>query len=177
MEAAMAGRVGNTVTVTGAVSDGEPVRAGERIRLRLVNGALARIMRLRFEGHRPVIVATDGQPCDPHEPPGGRLVLGPAMRVDIVLDLQGEPGRRYRVIDDFYDGLSYWLTELVYDKHPPVRAHPLDAPLSLPRNPVPERDLTTAEPHQLNLHGGMSPLAGMAPMRTTHSTISTINAP
>jgi FtsP/CotA-like multicopper oxidase with cupredoxin domain len=175
MEAAMAGRVGNTVTVNGTVSDEVPVRAGKRIRLRLVNGALARIMRLRFEGHRPVIVATDGQPCDPHEPPGGRLVLGPAMRVAIVLDMQGEPGRRYRVIDDFYDGLSYWLTELVYDKDPPARAHPLDAPLRLPRNPVPEPDLTTAERHELKLQGGMMGGTGMGGMGMSHGAIWSIN--
>ena len=155
MDAAMSGRVGNTVTVNGVVSDEEPVRAGERIRLRLVNSSLARIMALRFEGHRPLIIAIDGQPCDPHEPEGGRLLLGPAMRIDVLLDMQGKPGRRYRVIDDFYDGLSYWLTQLAYDEGPPVRTHPLDAPLSLPRNPVPEPDLATAERHVLRLQGGM----------------------
>jgi FtsP/CotA-like multicopper oxidase with cupredoxin domain len=164
MEAAMSGRVGNTVTLNGAVSDGEPVRAGERIRLRLVNGALARIMALRFEGHRPVVVAIDGQPCDPHEVEGGRLLLGPAMRVDVMLDMQGEPGRRYRVVDDFYDGLAYWLTELVYDKRPPVRAHPLDASLTLPRNPTPEPELAIAERHELKLQGGMMGGGAMAGM-------------
>ena len=45
MEAAMFGRVGNTVTLNGSVSTGQSVRAGERIGLRLINGALARIMR------------------------------------------------------------------------------------------------------------------------------------
>jgi len=155
MEAAMSGRVGNTVTLNGAISNDERVRAGERVRLRLINASLARIMALRFEGHRPVVVAIDGQPCDPHEPERGRLFLGPAMRVDVMLDMQGEPGRRYRVVDDFYDGLSYWLTQFAYDETPPVRAHPLDAALSLPRNPLPEPDLTTAERHELRLQGGM----------------------
>src|SRR6266851_4020859 len=155
MEAAMSGRVGNTVTLNGRVSEQEPVRAGERVRLRLVNGALARIMALRFEGHRPMAVAIDGQPCEPHEPPAGRLLLGPAMRVDLILDMQGEPRRRYRVIDDFYDGLSYWLTELAYDERPPVRPRPPDAALSLPRNPLPEPDLASAERHELRLQGGM----------------------
>src|SRR5258707_11878406 len=136
MEAGMSGRIGNTVTLNGRVSEEEPVRAGERVRLRLVNCALARIMALRFDGHRPVVVAIDGQPCEPHEPEGGRLLLGPAMRIDVVLDMQGDPGRHYQVIDDFYEGLSYWLTQLAYDEGPPVRAHPLNAPLVLPRNPV-----------------------------------------
>src|SRR5262249_51253125 len=121
MEAGMSGRVGNTVTINGTVSDEVSVRAGERARLRLVNAPIARIMALRFEGHRPVVVAIDGQPCEPHAPEGGRLLLGPAMRIDVVLDMQGDPGRRYRVIDDFYDGLSYWLTQLAYEDEPPVR--------------------------------------------------------
>ena len=161
MEAAMSGRVGNTVTLNGALPTEEKVWAGERIRLRLVNGALARIMRLRFEGHRPVIVAIDGQPCDPHEPEGGRLLLAPAMRIDVSLDMQGEPGQRYRVVDDFYDELAYTLVELVYGREPSTRVQPPDAPLSLPRNPSPEPDLTTAERHKLTLQGGMMSGNGM----------------
>src|SRR5262245_5884818 len=114
MEAAMSGRVGNVVTLNGAAPADQPMRAGERIRLRLLNASLARIMALRFEDHRPAIVAIDGQPCDPHEPESGRLALGPAMRCDIVLDLQGEPGRRYAIMDDFYDDLAYRLADLAY---------------------------------------------------------------
>jgi FtsP/CotA-like multicopper oxidase with cupredoxin domain len=168
MEAAMSGRIGNTVTLNGTVSDGVPVRAGERVRLRLINSALARIMALRFEGHHPVVVAIDGQPCDPHAPEGGRLVLGPAMRIDVILDMHGEPGRRYRVVDDFYKELSYWLTELVYDDRPPLRANPLDAKRYLPRNPLPEPDLATAKRHDLRLQGGMmggGAMMGMGGMR------------
>jgi FtsP/CotA-like multicopper oxidase with cupredoxin domain len=164
MEAGMSGRVGNTVTLNGRVSDEEPVRAGERIRLRLVNGALARIMALRFESHRPVIIAIDGQPCDPHEPEGGRLLLGPAMRIDVVIDMQGEPGRRYRVVDDFYDGLAYWLTELAYESKSPVRAQPIEGSLGLPPNPLPKPDLSSAERHVLTLQGGMMGGAGMSGM-------------
>jgi FtsP/CotA-like multicopper oxidase with cupredoxin domain len=155
MEAAMSGRVGNTVTINGAISNEVSVRAGERIRLRLVNGALARVMALRFDGHKPVIVAIDGQPCEAHEPEQGRILLGPAMRVDLMIDMQGEPGKRYRVIDDFYDGLAYWLTQLTYEPTPPLRDHPPDTPVSLPRNPLPEPDLASAEQHVLKLQGGM----------------------
>ena len=159
MEAAMSGRVGNTVTVNGRVSAEERAQGGERVRLRLINACAARMMALRFEGHRPVIVARDGQPCDPHEPEGGRVVLGPAMRVDVALDMQGEPGRRYAVTDDFYQGLAYTLTQLAYSAEPPLRAHPPAAPLILPRNPLPEPDLATAERHELRLQGGM--MSGM----------------
>ena len=155
MEIAMDGRVGNTVTLNGRLPQTLHVRAGERIRLRLLNAAIARIMALRVEGHRPVIVALDGQPCAPHEPEDGRILLGPAMRADIMLDAEGEAGRRYRVVDDFYDRLAYTLLHIAYDAAPPLRAHPLDAPVRLPANPVPRPDLASAMVHEVSLQGGM----------------------
>lgn len=172
MDAVMSGRVGNRVTLNGTVPGDQPVRAGERVRLRLANAALARIMALRFEGHRPVIVAIDGQPCDPHEPRDGRVLLGPAMRVDIVLDMQGEPGKRYAVTDDFYEGLAYTLNNLAYDARPPLRANPIDAPVVLPRSSLPEPDLGNAVRQEIVLQGGMmgggkmSGVGGMTGMAT-----------
>jgi FtsP/CotA-like multicopper oxidase with cupredoxin domain len=127
-----------------------------------VNGSLARVMALHFEGHRPVVMAMDGQPCDPHEADDGRLLLGPAMRLDVLIDMEGKPGQSYRVVDDFYDGLAYTLTHLVYDSQPPLQAHPLDAPRALPPNPLPEPDLDAAERHELVLQGGMMGGGAMA---------------
>ncbi|WP_183264743.1 multicopper oxidase family protein [Aminobacter niigataensis] len=161
MEAAMSGRVGNSVTLNGSVPQDQVVRAGERVRLRLINVSLARIMALRFGGHSPVVVAIDGQPCDPHEPDGGRLLLAPAMRLDLIVDMQGEPGRRYAVIDDYYDGLAYQLTSFAYRGEKPLRVNPLDAPLRLPRNPLPEPDLQNAERHEMVLQGGMPSMRNM----------------
>jgi FtsP/CotA-like multicopper oxidase with cupredoxin domain len=159
MEMAMDGRVGNTVTINGRVPDNVTVRAGERVRLRLINAAIARIVALRFEGHRPLIVALDGQPCEPHEPADSRILLGPAMRADVMLDMQGEPGRSYQVTDDFYDRLAYTLVQLSYDTAPPLRLHPLDASVRLPANPLPRPDLTSAVVHEVRLQGGM--MSGM----------------
>jgi FtsP/CotA-like multicopper oxidase with cupredoxin domain len=153
MDAAMSGRIGNTVTINGAISSEIGVKAGERIRLRLINAALARIMALRFDGHRPIVIALDGQPCEPHVT--DRLLLGPAMRADLIIDMRGEPGNRYRIIDDFYPDISYWLTELVYEAGAAVRSQPLDASIDLPRNPLTEPDLASAEHHALTLQGGM----------------------
>jgi FtsP/CotA-like multicopper oxidase with cupredoxin domain len=155
MDAMMSGRVGNSVTINGAKPVDFVVKAGERLRLRLANACVARIVALRFEGHRPVLVALDGQPCEPHEPVDGRIVLGPAMRADVMLDMTGEPGRTYAVTDDFYDGLSYTLTSLVYDKGPPLRDHILDAPLRLLPNPLPGPDLASTARHEIVLQGGM----------------------
>lgn len=96
MDAGMGGRIGNTVTVNGRRAQPLRVRAGERMRLRLFNSANARIFGPVFRGHRPVIIALDGQPVEPHEPPSGRILLGPAMRVDLMIDMKGAPASASR---------------------------------------------------------------------------------
>ena len=161
MEAGMSGRIGNTVTLNGRVREAVSVKAGERVRLRIVNAALARIIGLRFEGHKPIIVAHDGQPSDPYPPDGGRVMLGPAMRADLILDMNGTPGQTYRVIDDFYPDLAYKLADLAYDPGKPARDPRSDAPPKLPTNPLPEPDLAAAERHQIALQGGMMGGMGM----------------
>ena len=117
MDASHNGRVGNTVTVNGRVPEIFPVRAGERLRLRLINAANARIFGLEFHGHRPRMIALDGQPVEPHEPEGGRVVLGPAMRADLVLDMSGRPGgalhrRRHLLSRASNTACSTWCTAM-----------------------------------------------------------------
>ena len=141
MDASHNGRVGNTVTLNGRIPQTFAVRAGERVRLRLINAANARIFGLELQDHRPTVIALDGQPVEPHEPDGGRVVLGPAMRADLILDMIGDPGQRFTVADMFYRDLEYRLLDLVYEDAPPLRAHPLDAPMRLAANTMPEPDL------------------------------------
>ena len=155
MDASHGGRVGNTVTINGRAPEPVPVRAGERVRLRLVNAANARIFALRFEGHRPWVIALDGQPVEPHEPKDGVVVLGSAMRVDLVVDLTGGPGERFTVRDLFYKGLEFDLTELAYGAEPPLRAAASAPPPALPANTMPEPDLGRAERHEVLFEGGM----------------------
>src|SRR5262249_39832724 len=53
------GRVGNTVTINGKIPETFSVRTGERIRLRLINAANARIFGLKFSEHKPLVIAYD----------------------------------------------------------------------------------------------------------------------
>jgi FtsP/CotA-like multicopper oxidase with cupredoxin domain len=148
------GRVGNKVTINGRVPDTFAVRKGERIRLRLINAANARIFSPDFTGLQPVVIALDGQPVAPHAPDGGRVVLGPAMRVDLILDMTGEVGSRAAIIDRFYEGLEYKLVDLAYSDTP-LRERAPDWPLALPVNPLPEPDLETASRNEVVFTGGM----------------------
>lgn len=154
MDVSHNGRVGNTVTINGRVPDEFPVRAGERIRLRLVNAAAARVFALRFRGHRPWVIALDGQPVEPHEPERGVVELGPAMRADLILDMTAAPGSRHAVRDSFYSRLEYELVQLAYSDEPPLRARP-EEPVRLSANPLAEPVLANSERHEVVFTGGM----------------------
>ena len=154
MDLSHAGRLGNVATLNGLDSQAFTVRAGERLRLRLVNVANARIFAFEFEGHRPYVVALDGQPVSPHEPPTGKVVLAPGARADLIVDMQGDPGSRHAVTDDFFPRQSYRYLELRYLDQSPVRESPPDWHITLPPNPLPEPVLAEAETHDIILSGG-----------------------
>jgi FtsP/CotA-like multicopper oxidase with cupredoxin domain len=148
------GRIGNTVTVNGRIPEAFPVTCGERIRLRLINVANARIFGLELAGHAPQVIALDGQPVPPHAPEGGRVVLGPGMRVDLVLDMNGKPGEIYPITDTFYRGFEYRFVDVVYGPDT-LRERPPDLPIALAPNALPEPDLKLAECHAIVFAGGM----------------------
>jgi FtsP/CotA-like multicopper oxidase with cupredoxin domain len=162
MDASHAGRIGNTVTVNGAIRETFGVRAGERVRLRLVNASNARIYALSFEGHEPQLIAFDGQPVKPRR--AARVVLGPAQRADLVIDCIGKPGTRHRVVDDFYPRRAYRLLDLAYSDERPLRE--AFAPLRpLAPNTVPAADLAKAAHHRIEFGGGMM---GAVPSQSQH---------
>lgn len=149
-----AGRLGNTVTINGRVPDALPVRAGERIRLRLINAANARIFALDFGDLAPQVIALDGQPVTPHAAPGGRVVLGPAMRADLILDVTAAPGATISVIDRFFAQDAYTLVDLTVAETP-LRDTAPDWSMELPSNPLPEPDIARARRHEVTFTGGM----------------------
>ena len=165
MDMAMAGRIGNMVTINGRLPRPLKVRAGERVRLRLLNAANARIFALVFRDHRPLVIAMDGQPVEPHEPPNGRILLGPAMRVDLMIEMVGEPGASHAVRDSFYPTSAYTLSEIVYVGEAPLRREPEKAPGRLPPNTMPEPVFDRAERHEVAFGGGMMGMMGGGMMR------------
>ena len=148
------GRVGNTVTINGRVPDTFTVQKNERIRLRLINAANARIFGLDFQGHNPMIIALDGQPVTPHSAADGLVVLGPAMRIDLILDMTGDMGSRVAVVDRFYDGLDYRLVDLAYSGTP-LRDRAPGWPMELAANPLTEPNIDNAVRHEVMFNGGM----------------------
>jgi FtsP/CotA-like multicopper oxidase with cupredoxin domain len=164
MDSSHAGRIGNTVTINGAVRESFSVRAGERIRLRLINASNARIYGLGFEGHDPWLIAFDGQPLEPRSLGKEGIVLGPAQRADLIIACNGAPGSRHRVVDDFYPQHAYRVLDLVYSGDAPLRSASRDIP-RLPPNPFARPDLTRAQRRRIVFGGGMM---GAMPVQREH---------
>ena len=149
------GRIGNTITVNGRLPHAIKVRPGERLRVRLINGANGRIFSLTF-GDLPVhVIALDGQPVEPHEPDQGRVLLGPAMRADLIIDCTGDDGRTVAVEDSFQAGREFELMTLEFSGPAVDRDDRQTPPPALPANPVPEPVLDDAEQHEVVFGGGM----------------------
>ena len=169
MDASHAGRIGNTVTLNGVIPEFLDVRPGERLRLRLINASNARIYGLNFEGHEPWVIALDGHPVAPHW--FGRVVLGPGMRADVILDCTAAPGSVHRLVDDFYRGRAYELLKIRYAADKPLRASFEPAP-RLAANPVKEPALD-AQRHRLVLGGGaMGPVPNQREHRGVFWTVN-----
>jgi FtsP/CotA-like multicopper oxidase with cupredoxin domain len=153
-DAMHSGRIGNMVTINGQMPERIAVQPGERLRLRRINAANARIFGLYFGDLAPVVVPLDGQPVTPHAPEGGIVVIGPAMRIDLVIDMTGKPGDTATVSDIFYEGLEYQLVDLAYEPDR-LRATVPDWSMVLPNNPLADPDITAATRHQIVFSGGM----------------------
>ncbi|MEQ9487746.1 MAG: multicopper oxidase family protein [Alphaproteobacteria bacterium] len=150
MDWSHAGRLGNWATVNSRSTPVYSFALRERVRVRLLNASNARVIPLTFGGLPATLIALDGQPLDFPErlDPATPLVLAPAQRADIVVDMTGPgalsvPGRdgatlitTFRVEGDTVSGLS-------------------EAPVSpLPGNDLPQPVLADAQSVLLAMQGG-----------------------
>ncbi|MBU3724447.1 MAG: multicopper oxidase family protein [Burkholderiaceae bacterium] len=151
-DAAHAGRLGNIVLVNGERGPNVlDVRAGQRIRLRILNAASARIFRLRFHGHQPLVVAHDGHPCTPY-----RLTdsfhFSPGNRIDLILDCTGAPNSSFEVEDEFFPAMRNKIALIKYSSRSPQAARkPFEG---LEPNALYEPVLAGAETVKMVLEGG-----------------------
>lgn len=124
------GRMGNLLTVNGTMQPDIAVRPGERLRLRLLNPANARIFLLDFGSIKPTVVALDGRPCRPHVVEARGLLLSPGQRADLIVDITGGTGERIAVTDAAYDD-PVAVAHFVVDGEP-LRDAPPGAQVALP---------------------------------------------
>lgn len=128
------GRTGNVFTVNGKVHETFPVASGERVRLRLINIANARVMRLLIDEPRVSIIAIDGQPITPEPLIANRLTLAPGARADLMLDMTAEPGQS-SLIELLEGDYAYEIARFDY-RVDARRSELLEAPIELAPNPL-----------------------------------------
>ncbi len=161
----LAGRLGQYITLNSQDTLDLNVRANERLRLRIVNTANARIFRFRIADHVARVMAADGQPCPPEIAPDGVLRLGPGARVDLFFDATLKPGASAPILVDDLRGGWLELGRVIYDGGAPLRAQPLPDPEPLPANPLPRTlDLAGALKVSVPLDGG-GMMGGMGMLR------------
>jgi len=149
------GRIGNWVTANGVAEWRYPVRAGQRFRLRLINTANARIFSLQSLGLNAWIVALDGMPLtDPVAT--DQIALGPAQRVDLVIDITASAGEAM-LISEERDG-GYAVATFPVAESASAGRSGVDnraKPAPLPANTVPAiNDPTRAKTVDLLMQGG-----------------------
>ncbi|WP_238367853.1 multicopper oxidase family protein [Mesobacterium pallidum] len=86
------GRIGNFVTTNGRHDLTIPTRKNERIRLRIINASGARVFLLSLSGLAGWTVALDGMPLANPKKVDDDLILGPAQRMDLIVDVTADEG-------------------------------------------------------------------------------------
>ena len=148
------GRLGNWVTVNGRPGPAFKVRAGERLRLRVLNAANARIFALAFPGLRPWVIALDGQPIEPRMLDAGTITIAPGQRADLLVDMAGEAGTATPVRAVFPRQVID-IAKFAYDPGTPLRRKGLGRPAKLAANPLPgSLSLRDAVVVPLRMEGG-----------------------
>lgn len=81
------------VTVNGEATPlAVDVLPGTRLRLRLLSLVQSELVFFAFIGIKPMVIAIDGQPCDPFEPLRLTLPIGPGACFDLLCDLPIDSG-------------------------------------------------------------------------------------
>ncbi len=127
------GALGNVLTTNGQPLWRETARPGERLRLRIVNTANARILALRLAGLSPRVIALDGQPVAPYALDGESFTIAPSQRVDLIVDVP--MAERLFSIEEV-SSQPFAAGELRVSGAPLQRVHALPEDISLPANPL-----------------------------------------
>jgi FtsP/CotA-like multicopper oxidase with cupredoxin domain len=137
------GRWGNVVSVNGRTREVLVVHPGERVRLRLVNTANARIFLPEWSALRAQVIAVDGLGVESAFAPSG-FELAPGNRLDLDLRFAPEDAGKTYLIRDLFGRRPHDLATIQVSAKPPVPTPSFDAPLTvMPSWP----EAMSVEPH------------------------------
>ena len=121
------GRWGNVVTINGNFQPVFSVSPGERIRLRLINGANARVLMPVLNGIDTKVIAVDGKPVSHiFKYEGFDLAPGNRIDLDIVIPTEAH-GQTYSVEDGFTRN-RFPLATIKVEEVPSVQTPVFDPP-------------------------------------------------
>ncbi|MDA7430404.1 multicopper oxidase family protein [Primorskyibacter aestuariivivens] len=143
-----AGRMGNLILTNGMMDARFDVKRGERLRLRLINAANARVFQLGLQGLEGWVVALDGMPLQTPERPGETFALAPAQRMDLIVDVVAED-EAFLVQYDRSGGYAQ-ATFHISGRSEATRP----APDALPPNEVHALEIDAARSVPLRMEGG-----------------------
>lgn len=147
--AARAGTFGQVRTVNGAAAPTMTVRPGARVRLRCVNIDVTRMPMLHVTGADAVVIATDGNACEPFVLDA--WPLGPAMRADVAFTAPAQEGAVV-LLEDVWPARPVPLAR-IETRGAALPAH--DRALVLPPADLPQPDLDKATALKLDLSAGV----------------------
>lgn len=163
-----AGRLGNYFTVNGAYEFSRKVKRHERLRLRLINAANARVFQLALDGLDGWIVALDGMPLAQPKRIEGNFFLAPAQRIDLIVDVIAEDSEAGYVVHLNRDERFSQVAFEVAGKNARARRA---TPKALPPNSYTRPELAQVTEIELLMEGGaMSGMRG-AMMRGRRSSM------
>lgn len=119
------------ILLNGALLPGRIEAApGARLRLRVANLSSRLVLPVGFNGMKVLVIAIDGQPCDPFQPMRATVPMTPGARFDIICDLPADLAETAVVLRGQTD---IPLTRFAA-KGDPLPARPVFTPL--PANPA-----------------------------------------
>ncbi|WP_244628031.1 multicopper oxidase family protein [Stappia taiwanensis] len=143
------GRLGNLLTVNGAIRPVLSLSANRPHRLRLINAANARVLQLDPASFGARVLAYDGQALpEPATLDYAPFLLGPAQRVDLLVT--PEAGQDFS-LDELSQGQPYPLADF---RVTGTAGQSAPAPV-LSVNDLPEPDMGAARTVTLDMTGGM----------------------
>lgn len=138
-----AGRLGTFARI---IASSDHVRKGDRIRLRIINVATARVFPLEISGLNGKIVALDGMPLSELREIETSF-LAPAQRMDIIADVEDTVRFIFPTRQEPYE-----LGEISLKG---VNENPIATPVAaLPNAQVPKPDESSAQKFSLTMQGG-----------------------
>jgi FtsP/CotA-like multicopper oxidase with cupredoxin domain len=113
------GRWGNVLTVNGKYTPEFWITPGERIRIRLINAANARVLSLNFQGLPTRVIAVDGRPVSTVFDYNG-LALSPGNRIDLDITIPQDAGGKTFTVEDQFTRNKFALAHLKVKDVKPV---------------------------------------------------------